>query len=56
MDAVIKNSFKRISHQPFTFSRLDHFKALFTYKDNRIWILNGSVKTLAFGQYWLADV
>ena len=51
-DAVIDGSFKRINNQAFT---MEQTKTLTTCTDNKRWILDDKVHTLAFGHYRLAD-
>ena len=55
-DAVIDGTFKRINNQAFTISTKEQTKTLMTCTDNRRWILDDNVHTLAFGHYRLKDI
>ncbi|CBK24960.2 uncharacterized protein [Blastocystis hominis] len=52
-DAVIEGSFKRINNQAFNISTKEQTKTLMTCTDNKRWILDDNVHTLAFGHYKL---
>ena len=54
-DAVIEGSFKRISNQGFDITTKEQTKTLMTCKDNKRWILDDNVHTLAFGHYRLQN-
>ena len=54
-DAVIEGTFKRINNQKFTISTMEQTKTLMTCTDNKRWICDDNIHTLAFGQYWLMD-
>ena len=53
-DAVIEGSFKRINNQAFDISTKEQTKTLMTCTDNKRWILDDNVHTVAFGHYRLA--
>ena len=56
-DAVIEGSFKRINNQAFNISTKEQIKTLMTCTDNKVWILDDNVHTLAaFGHYRLKDL
>ena len=67
-DAVIEGSFKRINNQAFNISTKginnqafnistkEQTKTLMTCTDNKRWILDDNVHTLAFGHYRLKDM
>ena len=55
-DAVIEGSFKRINNQAFDISTKEQTKTLMTCTDNKRWILDDNVHTLAFGHYRLKDM
>ena len=55
-DAVIEGSFKRINNQAFDISTKEQTKTLMTCTDNKRWILDDNVHTLAFGHYRLKDL
>ena len=55
-DAVIEGSFKRINNQGFDISTKEQTKTLMTCTDNKRWILDDNVHTLAFGHYRLKDM
>ena len=55
-DAVIDGSFKRNNHQGFTISKMEQTKNLMTCTDNKRWILDDNVHTLAFGHNKLAHM
>ena len=50
-DAVINGTFKRINNQAFTISTMEQTNTLMTCTDNKWWICDDNVHTLAFGQY-----
>ena len=50
-DAVIVGSFKRINNQGFNITTKEQTKTLKTCKDNKRWILDDNVHTVAFGHY-----
>ena len=50
-DAVINGTFKRINNQKFEISTTEQTKTLMTCTDNKCWICDDNVHTLAFGQY-----
>ena len=52
-DAVIEGTFKRINNQGFDISTKEQTKTLMTCTDNKRWILDDNVHTLAFGHYRL---
>ena len=52
-DAVIEGSFKRINNQAFDITTKEQTKTLMTCTDNKRWILDDNVHTLAFGHYRL---
>ena len=54
-DAVIEGSFKRINNQGFNISTNEQTKTLMTCTDNKRWILEDNVHTLAFEHYRLKD-
>ena len=55
-DVVIDGSFKRINNQRFDISTKEQTKTLMTCTDNRQWILDDNVHTLAFGHYQLKNM
>ena len=55
-DAVIEGSFKRINNQAFDISTKEQTKTLMTCTDNKRWILDDNVHTLAFGHYRLKNM
>ena len=55
-DAVIEGSFKRINNQAIDISTKEQTKTLMTFTDNKRWILDNNVHTLAFGHYRLKDL
>ena len=55
-DALIEGSFKRINNQGFDISRKEQIKTLMTCTDNKRWILDDNVHTLAFGHYRLKNM
>ena len=55
-DAVIEGSFKRINNQGFDISTKEQTKTLMTCTDNKRWILDDNVHTLAFGHYRLKSM
>ena len=54
-DAVIDGTFKRINNQKFEISTLEQTKTLMTCTDNKRWICDDNVHTLAFGHYRLEE-
>ena len=54
-DAVIEGSFKRINNQAFNISTKEQTKTFMTCTDNKRWILDGNMHTLALGHYRLAE-
>ena len=54
-DAVIDGTFKRINNQKFTISTMEQTKTLMTCTDNKRWICDDNIHTVAFGQYRLGD-
>ena len=54
-NAVNEGSFKRINNQGFEISTKEQTKTLMTCTDNKRWILDDIVRTLAFGHYRMAD-
>ena len=54
-DAVMEGSFKRINNEAFNISTKEQTKTLKTCMDNKRWILDDNVHTLAFGHYRLKD-
>ena len=55
-DVVIDGSFKRINNQGFDISRKEQTKTLMTCTDNKRWILDDNVHTLAFKPYRLKNM
>ena len=55
-DVVIEGSFKRINNQGFDISTKEQTKTLMTCTDNKRWILDDNIHTLAFGHYRLKDM
>ena len=55
-DTVIEGSFKRINNQVFALSTKEQTKTLMTCTDNKKWILDDNVHTLAFSHYRLFSV
>ena len=55
-DAVIEGSFKRINNQAFDISTKEQTKTHMTCTDNKRWILDDNIHTLAFGNYRLKDM
>ena len=55
-DAVIEGTFKLINNQGFDISTKEQTKTLMTCTDNKRWILDDNVHTLAFGHYQLSSV
>ena len=55
-DAVMEGSFKRINNQGFDISTKEQTKTPMTCTDNKRWILDGNVHTLAFNHYRLKDM
>ena len=54
-DAVINGTFKRINNQKFEISTMEQTKTLMTCTDNKRWICDDNVHTLAFGHYRLTE-
>ena len=54
-DAVIEGTFKRINNQTFTIITMEQTKTLMTCTDNKRWICDDNIHTLAFGQYKLSN-
>ena len=52
-DAVIDGTFKRINNQKYTISTMEQTKTLMTCTDNKRWICDDNIHTLAFGHYRL---
>ena len=52
-DAVIDGTFKRINNQKFEISTMEQTKTLMTCTDNKRWICDDNIHTLAFGHYRL---
>ena len=50
-DVVIESSFKRINNQEFDITTKEQTKTIMTCTDNKRWILDDNVHTLAFGHY-----
>ena len=48
-NAVIEGTFKRINNQAFDITTKEQTKTLMTCTDNKRWILDDHVHTLAFG-------
>ena len=55
-DTVIDGTFKRINNQAFTISMIEQTITFMTCTDNKRWILDGKVHTLAFSHYVLAGI
>ena len=55
-DAVIEGSFKRINNQDFDITTKEQTKTFMTCTDNKRWILDDNVHTLAFRHYRLKDL
>ena len=55
-NAVIDGTFKRINIQGFDISTKEQTKTLMTCTDNKRWILDDNVHTLAFGHYRLENM
>ena len=55
-DALIEDSFKRINNQGFDITTKEQTKTLITCTDNKRWILDDNVQTLAFGHYRLKNM
>ena len=51
--ALIEGTFKRINNQKYTISTMEQTKTLMTCTDNKRWICDDNVHTLAFGHYRL---
>ena len=54
-DAIIEGTFKRINNQTFTIITMGQTKTLNTCTDNKRWICDDNIHTLAFGQYKLSN-
>ena len=54
-DAVIEGTFKRISDQKFVISTIEQTKRLMTCTDNKRWICEDNIHTLAFGHNQLRE-
>ena len=54
-DGVFDGNFKRVNNQGFAISTMEQTKTLMTCTENKRWILDNNVHTLAFGHYRLAD-
>ena len=54
-NAVNEGSFKRINNRGFEISTKEQTKTLMACTDNKRWILDDIVRTLAFGHYRMAD-
>ena len=54
-DAIIDGTSKRIANQKFVISTVEQTKTLMTCTDNKRWICDDNVHTLAFGHYKLSD-
>ena len=55
-DAVIEGSFKRINNQVFDITTKEQTKTLMTCTNNKRWVLEDNINTLAFGHYRLKSV
>ena len=55
-NAVIDDTFKRINNRRFAISTKEQTKTFMTCTDNKRWILDDNVHTLAFGHYLLSSV
>ena len=55
-DALIEDSFNRINNQGLDISTKEQTKTLMTCTDNKRWILDDNVHTLAFGHYRLKNM
>ena len=53
-DAVMEGSFKRINNQGFNITTKEQTKTLMTCTDNKRWILDDNVHTLAYGHIGLS--
>ena len=54
-DTVIDGTFEHINNQKFIISTMEQTKTLMTCTDNKRWICDDNIHTLAFGHYKLAD-
>ena len=54
-DAVMEGTFKRINNQKYTISTMEQTKTLMICTDNKRWICDDNVHTLAFGHYKLSE-
>ena len=55
-DVLIENFFKPINIQGFDITTKEQTKTFMTCTDNKRWILDDNVHTLAFGHYRLKDM
>ena len=55
-DAIVEGSFKRINNQGFDITTKEQTTTLMTCTDNKRWILDDNVHTLAFRHYQLKDM
>ena len=55
-DAVIDGTFKRINNQKFEISTIEQTKTLMTCTDNKRWICDDNIHTLAFYHYKLSEM
>ena len=55
-DTVIGGSFTRLINQRFDITNKEQTKTLMTCTDNKRWILDDNVHTLAFGHYKLKNM
>ena len=55
-DAVIEGSFKRINNQGFDITTKEQTKTFITCTDNKRYITDDNIHTLAFGHYRLWDM
>ena len=54
-DAIIDGTFKYINNQAFTISTMEQTKTLMICTDNKRWICDDNIHTLAFGHVRLMD-
>ena len=54
-DAVIDGTFKHINNQKYTISTMEQTKTLMIFTDNKRWICDDNIHTLAFGNVRLMD-
>ena len=52
---MIEGTFKRINNQKFTISTMEQTKTLMIFTDNKRWICDDNIHTLAFGNVRLMD-